>query len=32
MQWEQVFGDGFKAMFTFIYWIEPPLTPEAGNV
>ncbi len=30
MQWEQVFGDGFKAMFTFIYWIEPPLTPEAG--
>ena len=30
MQWEQVFGDGFKAIFTFIYWIEPPLSPEAG--
>jgi hypothetical protein len=30
MQWEQVFGDGFKAIFTFIYWIEPPLTPEPG--
>src|SRR5690242_17351054 len=21
MQWEQVFGDGFKAILTFIYWI-----------
>jgi hypothetical protein len=30
MQWEQVFGDGFKAILTFIYWIEAPLTPEAG--
>ena len=30
MQWEQVFGDGFKAIFTFIYWIDAPLTPEAG--
>jgi len=30
MQWEQVFGEGFKAVLTFIYWIEPPLTPEAG--
>ena len=30
MQWEQVFGEGFKAILTFIYWIEPPLTPEAG--
>ena len=30
MQWEQVFGEGFKAMFMFMYWIEPPLTPEAG--
>src|SRR5262245_44078279 len=25
MQWEQVFGEGFKALLTFIYWIEPPL-------
>ena len=30
MQWEQVFGEGFKAILTFIYWIEPPLTPEPG--
>jgi hypothetical protein len=30
MQWEQVFGEGFKAILTFIYWIETPLTPEAG--
>ncbi len=29
-QWEQVFGDGFKAVLMFVYWIEPPLTPEAG--
>ncbi len=27
-QWEQVFGDGFKAIFSFIYWIDAPLTPE----
>src|SRR5215204_3923229 len=30
MQWEQVFGEGFKAVLTFIYWIDPPLTPEPG--
>jgi len=30
LQWEQVFGEGFKAIFSFIYWIEPPLTPEPG--
>jgi hypothetical protein len=30
MQWEQVFGDGFKAVLTFVYWIDPPLTPEPG--
>src|SRR5438477_12867988 len=30
LQWEQVFGDGFKAVLTFVYWIDPPLTPEAG--
>ncbi len=28
MQWEQVFGDGFKAVLAFVYWIDPPLTPE----
>lgn len=30
MQWEQVFGDGYKAVLTFVYWIDAPLTPEAG--
>jgi hypothetical protein len=30
MEWEQVFGEGFKAVFTFVYWIEAPLTPEEG--
>src|ERR1700741_3423428 len=30
LQWEQVFGEGFKAMLTFVYWIDPPLTPEPG--
>ena len=32
MQWEQVFGEGYKALITFIYWIDPPLTPAAGHV
>lgn len=30
MQWEQVFGEGFKAVLTFVYWIDPPLMPEPG--
>ena len=30
MQWEQVFGDGFKAVLSFVYWIDPPLSPEPG--
>ncbi|QOV90313.1 HYExAFE family protein [Humisphaera borealis] len=29
-QWEQVFGDGYKAVLSFVYWIDPPLTPETG--
>jgi len=29
-QWEQVFGEGFKAVLTFIYWIDAPLTPGEG--
>jgi hypothetical protein len=29
-QWEQVFGEGFKALLIFMYWIDPPLTPEPG--
>ena len=30
LQWEQVFGEGFRAILAFIYWIEAPLTPETG--
>ena len=30
MQWEQVFGEGYKAILTFIYWIDPPMHPEPG--
>ena len=30
MQWEQVFGDGYKAVLSFVYWIDPPLTAEPG--
>jgi hypothetical protein len=30
MQWEQVFGEGFKGLLTFIYWIEAPISPEHG--
>ena len=24
LQWEQVFGDGFTAVFGFVYWVDPP--------
>ena len=30
-QWEQVFGEGFKAVLSFIYWIDAPLAPEPGT-
>src|ERR1700722_14374322 len=30
LQWEQVFGQGFRAVLTFVYWIDAPLVPEAG--
>lgn len=30
LQWEQVFGEGFRAVLAFIYWIETPLTPQPG--
>jgi hypothetical protein len=30
LQWEQVFGEGFKAVFIFVYWIDAPLVPEPG--
>jgi len=31
MQWQQVFGEGFKAVLAFLYWIDTPLIPEAGT-
>src|SRR5947199_3501238 len=30
LQWAQVFGEGFQAILTFVYWIDPPLHPEPG--
>jgi hypothetical protein len=30
LQWEQVFGEGFRAILAFVYWIDAPLTPEPG--
>lgn len=30
LQWQQVFGEGFQAVLAFVYWIDPPLTPEPG--
>ncbi len=30
LQWQQVFGEGFRAVLMFVYWIDPPLTPEPG--
>src|SRR5438094_6416259 len=30
LQWEQVFGEGSRAVLTFAYWSEPPLRPRAG--
>jgi len=30
MQWQQVFGEGYRALLTFVYWIDPPLHPAPG--
>jgi hypothetical protein len=30
LQWQQVFGEGFGALLAFVYWIDPPLTPQPG--
>jgi hypothetical protein len=30
LQWEQIFGTGFRAVLGFVYWIDPPLVPEPG--
>jgi hypothetical protein len=32
LQWEQVFGEGFSAVFAFVYWVDPPLfAPDPGG-
>ena len=31
-QWAQVFGDGFKAVLMFVYWVDAPLVPDPGHV
>jgi hypothetical protein len=28
--WEEVFGEGFKGVLTFIYWVERPKRPMPG--
>lgn len=30
LQWERVFGDSFRAVLMFVYWIDAPLLPEPG--
>jgi hypothetical protein len=32
LQWEQVFGEGFTAIFAFVYWIDPPLFAGGGEI
>lgn len=31
LQWQQVFGEGFRGLFVFLYWIDPPMIPEPGQ-
>jgi len=30
LQWEEIFGEGFKAIMTFIYWVEAPKRTMPG--
>jgi hypothetical protein len=30
IQWQEVFGEGYTALLAFVYWIDAPLSPEAG--
>lgn len=30
-QWERIFGEGFKAMFAFVFEVEPVLVPPPGH-
>jgi len=31
-QWEQVFGEGFKAVLTFVYWTQSPSGPAGPGM
>ena len=30
-EWERIFGDGFRAVFAFVFEIDPVLTPPPGH-
>jgi hypothetical protein len=30
IQWEEIFGGGYKALLAFVYWIDAPLVEEPG--
>jgi hypothetical protein len=30
VEWEQVFGEGFKAVLAFVYWLDAPRVVEKG--
>jgi len=30
VQWQEVFGQDFRALLAFVYWIDPPLVPQDG--
>lgn len=30
LQWQQVFGENFKALLVFSFWIDTPMAPERG--
>ena len=31
LQWERIFGEGFRAILGFVYWIDPVLTSPPGH-
>ncbi len=30
LEWQRVFGQSFRAVLMFVFWIDPPLVPEPG--
>lgn len=30
-RWEQIFGEDFRAIFAFVFWIDPVLAPGPGH-